>query len=218
MKIINASFTIEHCPSKEETLHHLERAIRTAYKSEDKGGTEESASKVIRTCMAGNHESVLEHLSITVRFIVDRGVSHELVRHRLASFTQESTRYCDYSKEKFGNELTFIHPCFWDEGTAGFSVWRDAMSYAERTYLDMIANGAKPQQARSVLPNSLKTEVVMTANLREWRHVLKLRGAASQHAHPQMREVMIPLLLNFQAEVPIVFDDIDRPSALVTAP
>ena len=150
------------------------------------------------------HEAMIEHSMLSVKFIVDRGVSHELVRHRIASFAQESTRYCNYSKEKFGNELTFIKPCFFDD--IKYQRWLGAMADAQCAYFDLLNSGASPQEARSVLPNSLKTEVVMTANYREWRNFFKLRTAKA--AHPQMREVTIPLLRELQSKIPVVFDDI----------
>lgn len=179
------------------------------YKSEDKI-TDDSAEKFVENIIKRGHESVLEHCSFTVRFICDRGISHELVRHRIASFSQESTRYCSYDKEKFGNEITVIHPCFFDthtlDGIKREQIWRTACENAEKAYFEMLANGATPQEARSVLPNSLKTEVVMTANLREWRHFFKLR--CSKAAHPQMREVATKLLEKCKEQIPIIFDDI----------
>lgn len=144
-----------------------------------------------------------------IKFICDRGVSHELVRHRLASYCQESTRYCNYSKEGFGGEITVIRPAFLVEGTKAFACWRGACETAERSYFSLLEWGCSPQEARSVLPNSLKTEVVMTANLREWRHFFKLRTAPA--AHPQMREVAIPLLHRMQELIPVVFDDLEVP-------
>lgn len=203
MKTIKASAHIlAATPNLEEII---ELAGRTCYKSEDKI-TLDSAEAFVAKIRSINHESVLEHGSITVKFIVDRGVSHELVRHRVASFSQESTRYCNYSKDKFGNELTFIEPCFWDSDGMMLNEWHRACLNAEETYLWMLANGAKAQEARSILPNSLKTEVVMTANPREWRHVFKLRCAEA--AHPQMREVMIPLRDEFIQKWPALFKDL----------
>lgn len=150
---------------------------------------------------------MIEHSMLSVKFIVDRGVSHELVRHRIASFAQESTRYCNYSKDKFGNELTFIKPAWIDdEAHPAALAWESAMRFAEDKYFYLLDNGWSPQQARSVLPNSLKTEVVMTANYREWRNFFKLRTAKA--AHPQMREVTILLLKELQSKIPVVFDDI----------
>jgi thymidylate synthase (FAD) len=167
------------------------------------------------------HESVIEHTMMTVCFVFDRGVSHEMVRHRLAAFTQESTRYCNYSKGKFGNEIAVIEPSFWApppselqeprpewKGHEKYEIWRSAMKFAESVYMDLVAAGAKPQEARSVLPNSLKTEIVVSANFREWRHIFKMR--TSTKAHPQMREVMVPLLRDIQAlpNLGLLFEDI----------
>lgn len=204
MKIIKASAEIiSYTPNLEQII---ELGGRTCYKSEDKI-TEDSASEFIERIKTFKHESVLEHGSITVRFVVDRGVSHELVRHRLASFSQESTRYCNYGKDKFGNEITVIEPCFWpDKALHKYRWWKDACETAERWYFELLSQGATPQEARSVLPNSLKTEVVMTANPREWRHVFKVR--AHRDAHPQMVEVMKPLLAEFQQRWPALFGDV----------
>lgn len=166
-------------------LKRLEQCGRVCYKSEDKI-TEGSAEKFVAGIIKRGHEAVLEHCSFTVKFICDRGVSHEIVRHRMASYCQESTRYCNYGKDKFGEEITVIKPCFWDENTLCEKVkmdcWRIAMRDAEDAYFALLDEGCSPQEARSVLPNSLKTEVVMTANIREWRHFLKLR--CSPAAHP----------------------------------
>lgn len=204
MKIIKASAEIlTHTLDLERVI---ELAGRTCYKSEDKI-TEDSASEFIERIKNFKHESVLEHGSITVRFVVDRGVSHELVRHRLASFSQESTRYCNYGKDKFGNEITVIDPCFWTPDTRLYEYWYNQCRVAEAAYFLLLEAGAKPQEARSVLPNSLKTEVVMTANPREWRHVFRVRCA--KEAHPQMREVMVPLRDEFIARWPALFGDCD---------
>ena len=205
MKIINASYHIETPIDGAEILKRIEKAGRTCYKSEDRI-TDESAENFVRMLMERGHESVLEHESITVRFVCDRGVSHETVRHRIASFSQESTRYCNYSGNRFGNQITFIKPCFLEEGTDGYKLWKQAMFIAEKEYFELLNWGCTPQQARAVLPNSTKTEVVMTANLREWRHFLKLRTATA--AHPQMRELTVPLLEELQRQIPVVFDDI----------
>ncbi len=207
MKIIQPSFIIESCPEGESALLFLEKAARTCYKSEDKIAPG-SAEKLIRHVIARGHESVLEHLSATVRFICDRRIETELVRHRLASFSVESTRFCRYDGDGVeGKELTFIRPCFWNEADPMFYGWGVAMSRAEEMYLSLLKMGAKPEEARSVLPSSHKSEVVMTANLREWRHILKLRTAKA--AHPQMRQLMVPLLAEFQKRIPVVFDDIE---------
>lgn len=206
MKIINASYRIETPTySGEKLLKSIEQAGRTCYKSEDRI-TDESAEAFVRMLIERGHESVLEHASITVRFVCDRGVSHEIVRHRIASFSQESTRYCNYSNDRFRNEITFIKPCFLEDGTGGYKLWKQAMFVAEKEYFDLLNWGFTPQEARSVLPNSTKTEIIMTANLREWRHFLKLRTAKA--AHPQMRELTVPLLKELQEWIPVVFDDI----------
>lgn len=205
MKIINASYKIETPIDGAEILKRIEKAGRTCYKSEDRI-TDESAGAFVRMLIERGHESVLEHESITVRFICDRGISHEIVRHRLASYSQESTRYCNYSGDRFGSELTFIKPCFFKEKKGAYCSWYNSIDFAECAYFDMLDDGCTPQEARSVLPNSVKTEVVMTANLREWRHFLKLRTAKA--AHPQMRELTVPLLKELQERIPVVFDDI----------
>ncbi len=154
-------------------------------------------------------QEFLTHGDVTVRFVVDRGISHELVRHRVASFAQESTRYCNYSKDKFGNQLTFIIPEFFQYGSPAWKVWKDAMECAEAYYLTMINMGVKPEEARTVLPNSLKTEVIMTANCAEWKHFLNLRACNSTgKAHPQMLEVSRPLLDDFKNTISEIFDDL----------
>ena len=201
----------------EDPLKLIELAGRTCYKSEHKS-TEDSAKKFVKMLIDRGHHSVIEHSSITVKFICDRGVTHELVRHRLASYSQESTRYCNYK-----GGVAFVIPPWIKEICRGEYLvgdpipkfiqypsneflWFIAMLDAESYYQRMIAGGWSPQQARSVLPNSLKTEIVMTANIREWRHVLTLR--TSKEAHPQMREIMTPFLKWMQHNIPILFDDI----------
>ncbi len=213
MKIIEASAIIEtpiHGEHGAAILRHIEMAARTCYKSEGKT-TEGSAPEFVRKLVqVRHHESVIEHAMVTVRFIVDRGVSHELVRHRLAAFSQESTRYCNYSKDQFGREITVIRPVFWQASdpktSAAFMQWKFACEQSEANYFALLDNGATPQEARSVLPNSLKTEVVMSANIREWRHVLRLR--CSKAAHPQMRQVMMPLLAQFAQDLGPLFEDV----------
>ncbi len=187
-------------------LQKLERCGRVCYKSEDKI-TEGSAEKFIGMILKSGHESVLEHEKLTVKFICDRGVTHEIVRHRIASYSQESTRYCNYSKDKFGNELTFIRPCFWADDSEEYAVWKQAMEDIEKTYVKLISLGAKPEEARSILPNSLKTEIVCTMNLREWRHFFRLRTA--ERAHPQIREISVALLDELKKRIPVIFDDIN---------
>jgi len=215
VKIIQPSFEILTKINGEEILKLIELAGRVCYKSEDKIN-EESAEKFVKSIINRGHLSVIEHASISVRIICDRGVSHELVRHRLASYSQESTRYCNYSQEKFGNELTFIDPSHsfgWKnkEGevlTNIYKIWKEAMLNAETSYfLYLSHNATTSEEARSILPNSIKTELIMTCNLREWHHFFKLR--CSSKAHPQMRQITIPMLSKFRELIPFIFDDIE---------
>lgn len=205
MRIIKPSVEFITPINGDVVLRRLEQCGRVCYKSED-AITDDSAETFIARIIKRGHEAVLEHCSFTVRFICDRGISHEIVRHRLASYCQESTRYCNYSNDKFGNEITFIEPCFLQSGTKAYDRWKEACSDAEDAYFDMLEWGCTPQEARAILPNSLKTEVVMTANIREWRHFLKLR--CSRAAHPQMREIATQLLEKVQKEMPVLFGDI----------
>lgn len=229
MKIVNASYEIltDISPYGTLELEQIERAARTCYKSEDKITEQgESAKRLIKNLIKNGHEAMLEHSQLSVKFICDRGVSHELVRHRMASFAQESTRYCNYSGDKFGNEITVIEPVFFkklsttekeiavkepvitkDPVIISYGYWYDICKLIEFMYFAMLEKGLTPQEARCVLPNSLKTEVVMTANYREWRHILKLR--TDKTAHPQMRELMIPLLKELKECIPVIFDDIE---------
>ncbi|MDY6152795.1 MAG: FAD-dependent thymidylate synthase [Terrisporobacter sp.] len=206
MKIINPSVMLEDEIDGQAILKKLERIGRTCYKSEG-NIKEDSAEKFVKNIMNRNHMSVIEHESISVRIICDRGVTHEIVRHRIASYSQESTRYCNYSNDKFGNELTFIKPCFFDEGSEGYEIWKKSMQNIENEYMKLIEVDATPQEARSILPNSIKTELVMTMNLREWRHFFLLR--CDKAAHPQMRQVANLILNLFKANIPIIFDDIE---------
>ena len=205
MKIINPAVEFITPVNGKIILSRIEECGRVCYKSEGriKDG---SAEAFCRGLIKSGHEAVLEHCSFTVKFICDRGVSHEIVRHRLASYCQESTRYCNYSKGQFGGEITVIKPCYLEEGTQAYFIWKKACERAEVAYFDLLGVGLVAQEARAILPNSLKTEVVMSANIREWRHFLKLR--CSEAAHPQMREVAIMLLLQAHKRIPVLFDDI----------
>lgn len=252
MRFIKPSYEILSCPKGGEVLGLLERAARTCYKSEDKihagtrcrkcrcavdvsacgdcNGTgwkqEPSSYKLIRKLLEIGHLSVIEHCSVTVRFIANRGVTHELVRHRLVSYSQESTRYCNYSKGKHGGEISIIEPshrpradCLVIGGLLTRprsrvelkhekrQLWEDCLAHIEQTYLRLLELGETPQEARDILPIGLKTEIVTTANLREWRHIFWLR-AINERAHPQIREVMLPLLAELQRRIPLVFDDV----------
>jgi len=205
MKIIEPKVIIETHVDGDYILQQIEKAGRTAYKSENRI-SQVSAKEFVRMIRERGHLSVIEHQVITVRVICDRGVSHEIVRHRLASYTQESTRYCNYTKGKFGGEITVIKPCFWTENDEKYKIWKQTIAVIESAYIKLIELGASPQEARSVLPNSLKTEIVITMNLREWKHFFTLR--TSEAAHPQMREIAVPLLKEFQKLIPMIFDDI----------
>lgn len=205
MRIIKPYFEFMQEINGREILRNIELCGRTCYKSENLI-TDTSAETFVANILKRGHESVIEHEKITVRIICDRGVSHEIVRHRIASYSQESTRYCNYQKDKFGNELTFIKPVFWEENSKEYILWCDMIQKIEDNYMKLIDMGASPQEARSILPNSLKTEIVVTMNLREWRHFFRLRTAEA--AHPQMQEIARPMLEAFQEQLPVVFDDI----------
>ena len=157
--------------------------------------------------------AVMEHMTISLIFICDRGVSHEIVRHRMASYCQESTRYCNYSKGKFGSELTFIKPCFWEENSLSYKIWESCCEDSERAYMDMLNAGSSPQEARSILPNSLKTQIVVTMNIREWRHFLNLRyfGTAGT-PHPQMKQVAKMAWDILYSNYPEIFGDLQENS------
>lgn len=206
MRIIMPSFEFLEEIDGFKMLKNIERCGRTCYKSENMI-TDTSAETFVANILKRGHESVIEHEKISVRIICDRGVSHEIVRHRIASYSQESTRYCNYQKNKFGNELTFIKPVFWKEDSAEYALWHEMMQMIEDNYMQLISMGASPQEARSILPNSLKTEIVVTMNLREWRHFFLLR--TSEAAHPQMQEIARPMLNAFREKIPVVFDDIE---------
>lgn len=205
MRVIRPGYEILDEIDGDEILRKIEKIGRVCYKSEDKI-TGQSSESFVENIIKSGHESVIEHEKISVRIICDRGVSHEIVRHRIASYSQESTRYCNYYKDKFGKELTVIKPIFWDESSEEYKLWYKTMQNIEDSYNKMIEMGAKPQEARSILPNSLKTEIVVSMNLREWRHFFKLR--TSIKAHPQMREVVCGLLDEFKKRIPVIFDDI----------
>lgn len=201
MEIIKPYFLIEDEIDGEKILKNLERYGRTCYKSEDKIAAG-SSRDFIKRIIASGHESIIEHEKVTVRVVCDRGVSHEIVRHRIASYSQESTRYCDYLKK---GSISVIVPFFFENDRRKMAVWRIVMSICEWGYNLLRKMGASPQEARSVLPNSLKTEIVITYNLREWRHFFRLRCSAA--AHPQIREIAVPLLKEFQHRIPVIFDD-----------
>lgn len=220
MKIIEQSWEFLNKPDADEMLRLIEAAGRVCYKTEGKAG-QGTAPDFVRKRIATGHLSVIEHVNITVRIVTDRGITHEIVRHRLASYSQESTRYCNYSKDAFGNEITVILPVWFNEENmrslktlpevgaikfTPFYQWYMACRNAEIFYFSLLQLGQSPQQARSVLPNSLKTEIIMTANVREWRHFFTLR--TSKAAHPQMQELASSMLRGFSETVPILFEDL----------
>ena len=247
MKLVKASYEILEpnldwrgdCSKPSDVIYkQIERAGRTCYKSEDKI-TNESAEKFVRSCVKRGHEAMLEHASMTVKFICDRGISHEIVRHRIASYAQESTRYCNYSQDKFGNEITVIEPSFFFDIPEGrraairdyldviikcidiselndheraYGIWYFSCKRVETDYFDLLNCGLTAQEARDILPTSLKTEIIVTMNMREWRHFLKLRAAGTTgKPHPQMQEIAVPLLKELREKLPALFDDIPLP-------
>lgn len=203
MKIVNQSIELLTKTPYEDAVRLVEEAGRTCYKSESKG-TVEGAEKFIRGIIKRGHESVIEHFTITVRVITDRGTTHQIVRHRLASYSQESTRYCNYSKDKFGNEITVIKPNF-DEDSLNYKNWKSCCEDSEIAYLHLLGDGATPEQARAVLPTCLKTELVMTMNTREWRHFLKMR--LDKAAQKEIRDLAQMILDQFKEKYPVFFED-----------
>lgn len=217
MKVIEPWFEIERIDASDRVIRLLEAAARNCYKSEKVTTISEAQDYLKEKIMDSGHHSVIEHISVTVRVVCDRGISHEMVRHRIASFSQESTRYCNYSKGKHGSEIITISPFFWEPASedcpqvrmykeAQRMDWVEAMEFSQKIYMRMVDRGASPQEARTVLPNSLKTEVIMTTNLRSWRNFFQQRVAPA--AHPQMRQIAQPMLDEFKGRIPLVFDDI----------
>lgn len=207
MKVIKPSWRIAALTEADPTrlLKHLEAMGRICYQSED-AITDKSHETFLKNIIKRGHEAVLEHATVTAVVICDRGITHEIVRHRIASYCQESTRYCNYSKGKFGNEVTFVQPPFWDEDSAEYHIWEKACDQAESAYFDLLLKGATPQEARDVLPNSTKTQIAITMNIREWRHFFRLRCAPA--AHPQMIEIACKGLVEFYDYFPCLFEDI----------
>lgn len=205
MKIIQPDVELITPLNGRVILERLEECGRVCYKSESYI-SENSCKTFCEKIIKSGHESVLEHCSFTLKFICDRGVSHEIVRHRIASYSQESTRYCNYSNDRFGTEITVIEPLFLEPDTEIYNIWKNSCQNAEYAYFALLDAGLMPQEARSVLPNSLKTEVVMTANIREWRHFFRLR--CSPAAHPQMWQVATQALRLVHERVPVLFDDV----------
>ena len=188
-------------------LDRLEIAARNCYKSENNITPDgKSAERLVRNLISKGHEAMLEFGDITVRFVCDRAMTHELVRHRLCSFAQESQRYCNYAKGKFNAEITFIRPWWLDETNKGYKEFVDLCQKAEDAYFDLLNEGWPPETARGVLPNAVKTEIIVKANYREWRHILKERCSVA--AHVDMRQMMSLLAMELKRKIPVVFDDI----------
>jgi len=205
MKIIEPIIEIENA-NYNQIMKNLERACRTCYRSEDKI-TEESYKTLLKNCINRGHESILEHEKITIRMICDIGVYKDLTRHRHASFSIESTRYCNYGKDKFENQIKFIKPVNIEEGTEIYEEWKKSLEEIEKHYIKMAELGATPDQMRMILPHSTAALVTMTANIREWKHILSLR--CTKHAHPAVEQVMIPLLIHFKKNMPEIFENIE---------
>ncbi len=204
MKIVEPYIEVEPIDGI-KIMKNIEKACRTCYRSEG-SITEDSYKKLLNNCITRGHESVLEHEKVTVRMYADLGVYKDITRHRIASFSIESTRYCNYGKDKFDKEIKFMKPCNIEEGTELYDTWKSALEDLEKAYLKMSDEGAKPDQLRMLLPHSTAAEVNMTCNLREWRHVFSLR--ANNHAHPSIQQVLIPLLLQFKKDMPELFEEI----------
>ena len=205
MKIIDPIIEVENYNGT-KIMKNIERACRTCYRSEG-NITEESYKKLLSNCINRGHESVLEHEKITIRMTCDIGVYKDLTRHRFGSFSIESTRYCNYGKDKFDNELKFIKPCNIDGSSELYSNWIGAMDFIEKEYIAMSNNGATPDQLRMILPHSTAAQVTMTANIREWKHILDLRTKSM--THPSIRQLLIPLLLKFKKDMPQIFNSIE---------
>lgn len=204
MKIVEPWIEVEQFDGK-KIMKNIERACRTCYRSEGLI-TEDSYKKLLNNCINRGHESVLEHEKITVRMQCDIGVYKDLTRHRFGSFSIESTRYCNYGKDKFDNEVKFINPCNMDKKEL-FNEWYSSCIEIEQRYMNMVKLGATPDQLRMILPHSTAAEVTMTANIREWRHILDLR--TKKMTHPAIRQLLIPLLLLFKKEMPELFEKIE---------
>lgn len=204
MKLVEPVIYVENYDAK-KMLRRIERACRTCYRSEDLI-TEDSYKTLLKNCINRGHESILEHEKISVRMICDIGVYKDLTRHRFASFSIESTRYCNYGKDKFDGQIKFIKPVHIEEGTKVYDLWKEGLESIEKTYMEMAKDGALPDQLRMILPHSTAAEVNMTANIREWRHILSLRCA--KMTHPAIRQLLIPFLLQLKQDMPELFADV----------
>ena len=204
MRIVEPWIKVEKIDGK-QIMKRIDRACRTCYRSEGKI-TEDSYKKLIKNCITSGHESVLEHEKVTVRIYSDIGSYKDLTRHRFASFSVESTRYCSYDKDKYGNEIAIMNPVYIEDKEV-YEVWKKTMEEMEKGYMEMKRLGASTDMCREVLPHSTAGEYTMTANIREWKHILKLR--TNKRVHPSIRQVLIPLLKYFKEQMPEIFDDVE---------
>lgn len=207
MKVIHSSYEIftDLTNPVETILKPIERAGRICYKSEN-NITDDSCIKFCKMLCERGHEAMIEHSQLSVKFTIDRAIANELVRHRICSFAQESTRYCAYNKNKFGSEIKVIVPDELEQDIVNYSIWYESCLHAENAYMALLSNNVKAEIARDVLPLSTATEILVTANIREWRQIFKLRTSA--FAHPQMRSIMRELLSELKTKIPVLFDDI----------
>ena len=207
-KIITPSYEFLGEIDGMEMLKHIEKIARTCYRSENLITPDgASAKKIVKMLIDHGHDAMIEHASVSVRFVSDVGFYKDLTRHRIASFAIESTRWCNYHKDKFGKEIKVIAPINIQEGTPEYDIWLDCMNQIETAYMKMAELGCKPDQLRMLLPHSTAAEINITANLREWRHIFKIRTAPN--VHPSIRQLLIPLLAEFKQKIPVVFDDIN---------
>ncbi|MBR1802933.1 MAG: FAD-dependent thymidylate synthase [Clostridia bacterium] len=205
MKLVEPVVYVENYDGK-KIMQRIERACRVCYRSEGKI-TEDSYKTLLTNCINRGHESVLEHEKISVRLVGDIGAYKDLTRHRFASFSVESTRYCNYGKDRFNNEIKILKPCHIDEGTELYEIWKKGIESMEKAYLEMSEKGATPDQLRMLLPHSTAAEFAMTANIREWKHIFSLRCA--KMTHPSIRQLLIPLLLKFKEDMPEIFESVE---------
>jgi thymidylate synthase (FAD) len=207
MQIVEPKYEFTSPIDGAQMLKHIERVARTCYKSEDKISDDlSSAKKMIANLVRLGHHAMIEHCSFSAKFTCDVGFYKDLTRHRLASFAIESTRWINYSGDKFGSELAFIRPVNIAEGTPEYALWLETMQKIEDNYMAMAKLGCKPDQLRMLLPHSTKAEVNLTANLREWRHIFELRALG--HAHPSIKQLLRPMLREVAAKIPVIFDDL----------
>lgn len=205
MKVVDPWIEVENFDGK-QIMKNIERACRTCYRSENLIN-DESYKNLLKNCLNRGHESILEHEKVTVRLLTDISFYKDITRHRHASFSIESTRYCNYGKDKFDNQIKFIRPCNIDKNSSLYTYWSSALEVIEANYMRMMNEGATPDQMRMILPHSTAAEVTMTANIREWRHILDLR--TKKMSHPSCQQMLIPLLLLFKKEMPELFDEIE---------